>query len=172
MLTDLQQQFDQLEASRLSLIRNVRALDVKTLNHNPEPDRWSILQDLQHLVLAEQKTALKLETAEVSGDKNPEMLAMVLQVLDEDVVVDVPDPDMVPDGEASLEDLIRAWGQARKRLHAFLEACGPDDLDAPVSHHTIAGSLTVIECLGLLASHFHHHRRRIEAVLAKGGYNQ
>ena len=167
MLTDLQQQFDQLEASRLSLIRNVRALDAHTLNYKPEPERWSILQDIQHMVLAEQKTALKVETAAVSGDKNPEMLAMVLQVLDQDVVVDVPDPDMVPDGEASLEDLIRAWGQARKRLHAFLETCGPDDLDAPVSHHAIAGSLTVVECLRLLASHFHHHRRRIEATIAR-----
>ena len=172
MLTELQQQYDQLEASRLSLIRKVRELDIQTLRHKPEPERWSILQDIQHLVLAEQKTALKLETATVSGDKNPEMLAMVLQVLDEDVVVDVPDPDMVPDGDASIEDLIHDWEAARQRLHTFLETCGPDDLDAPVSHHTIAGSLTVIECLGLLASHFHHHRRRIEAVLAKGGSNQ
>ena len=172
MLTDLQQQFDQLEASRLSLIRKVRELDTQTLNHKPEPERWSILEDLQHLVLAEQKTALKMETAAVSGDKNPEMLAMVLQVLDEDVVVDVPDPDMVPDGGVTLDDLIRDWEAARQRLHTFLETCGPDDLDAPVSHHAIAGSLTVVECLGLLASHFHHHRRRIEAVLAEGGYNQ
>jgi hypothetical protein len=90
---------------------------------------------------------------------------MVLQVLDQDMVVDVPDPDMVPDGDAALEDLIRDWEAARKRLHAFLEACGPDDLDAPVSHHAVAGSLTVIECLRLLGSHFNHHRRRIEAVL-------
>jgi hypothetical protein len=149
------------------LIAKVRELGIQTLRHKSEPERWSIMEDIQHLVLAEQKTALKMATADVSGDKNPGMLAMVLQVLDDDVMVDVPDPDMLPDGDAALEDLIRDWEAARKRLHAFLEACGPDDLDAPVSHHAVAGSLTVIECLRLLGSHFNHHRRRIEAAIAR-----
>lgn len=172
MLNGLQRHYDELEDARLALIRKVRKLDVQRLSHKPDAQRWSILEDLQHLVLAEQKTALKIGTAAVAVEKNPEMLAMVLQVLDEDVVVDVPDPEMVPDGDAALEDLIRDWEAARKRLRAFLETCGPDDLEAPVSHHTVAGSLTVVECLLLLGSHFNHHRRRIEAVLAKGGYNR
>ncbi|MDJ0666979.1 MAG: DinB family protein [Desulfobacterales bacterium] len=165
MLTELRQQYDQLEDARLALVKKVRELNPKLLRYKPEPERWSILEDLQHMVLAEQKTALKLGTAAVFGEKNPEMLAMVLQVLDQDMVVDVPDPEMVPDGDAALEDLIRNWDQARKDLYRFLSDCGPDDLEAPVSHHVVAGPLTVVECLGLLASHFHHHRRRIEAAI-------
>lgn len=168
LLKELQQPYDQLENERLELIGKISRLDPWALRHKPTPERWSILEDIQHLVLAEQTTALKIGTAAVSGAKRSEMLAMVLHVLDQDVVVDVPDPDMVPDGHTDLQDLIRDWEEARQRLHRFLEACGPDDLEAPVSHHVVAGPLTVIELLGLLASHFNHHRRRIEAAIEHG----
>lgn len=167
MLRELQQHFDELEGARRALIREVRQQDARVLNLKTEPERWSILEDLQHLVRAEQKTVPKIGALTVSGPKNPKMLAMVLQVLDQDMVVDVPDPEMVPDGHTDLEDLIRDWEEARQRLHLFLEACGPDGLEAPVSHHVIAGPLTVIELLDLLASHFNHHRRRIEAAIAR-----
>ena len=167
MLTDLQRQFDRLEDARQTLIRKVRELDAHTLHHKAAPERWSILEDIQHLVIAEQKTALRIGAQAGAGEKNPEMLAMVLQVLDQDMVVDVPDPEMVPDGHAGIDDLIRDWDQARKDLRRFLSACGPNDLEIAVSHHVIAGSLTVVELLRLLDAHFHHHRRRIETALAK-----
>ena len=165
MLTELQRQYDQLEDERLELVEKLRRMDSAVLNHKPGPERWSILEEIQHLVLAEQKTALKRGTAKDYGEKNAEMLAMVLQVLDQDVVVDVPDPDMVPDGDADFEDLVRKWGEARSRLQSFLESCGPDDFEASVSHHAVAGPLTVIECLRLISSHFNHHRRHIEAMI-------
>jgi uncharacterized damage-inducible protein DinB len=166
MLTALQQRYEQLEDARLALIRKVRRLAPRMLNHKPGPDQWSIMEDFQHLVLAEQKMALKIGTVAITEEQNPEMFEMVLQVLDQDIVVDVPDPAMVPDGDAVLDDLIRDWEQARKRLYRFLNACGPDDLDSPVSHHAVAGPLTVVECLRLMAAHVDHHRRRIDAALA------
>ena len=95
------------------------------------------------------------------------MLKAVLQVLDHDVAVEVPDPDMVPDGDADLEDLIRDWETSRQALHRFLENCGPDDLERPAARHTVAGPLTVLESLRLLASHFDHHRRRIEKAIVQ-----
>ena len=167
MLTELQRPFDRLEDARQTLIRKVRELDARTLHHKAAPERWSILEDIQHLVMAEQRTALRIGAETGAGEKNPEMLAMVLQVLDQDMVVDVPDPEMVPDGDAGIDDLIRDWDQARKDLLRFLNECGPNDLEMAVSHHVVAGTLTVVELLRLLESHFHHHRRRIEAALAK-----
>jgi hypothetical protein len=167
MLAELRQQYDTLEEVRRELIRTVCGLDSGKLRHKPEPERWSILEDFQHLVLAEQRTVLAFESIPASEARKPEMLEMVLQVLDQDIAVDVPDPAMLPDGQALLEDLIFDWEQARQRLEGFLEACGPDDLQAPVSHHPVTGPLTVVDGLRLIASHFHHHRRRIEAAMDK-----
>ena len=57
MLDELQQKYDALEKARLALIQKVRGLEPERLNHKPGPDRWSILKDFQHMVLAEQRTS-------------------------------------------------------------------------------------------------------------------
>ncbi len=167
MLAELQRQFDALEETRRELIRRVRRLDSGRLNHKPDPGRWSILEDFQHLVLAEQETILEFGSIPASETPNPDNLALVLHVLDGDIAVDVPDPGMVPDGEADLEDLVRQWDASRERLHRFLDACGPGDLQTLVARHSVTGPLTVEASLRLLAAHFHHHRRRIEAAMAE-----
>jgi hypothetical protein len=96
------------------------------------------------------------------------MLAMVLHVVDQDVVVDVPDPDMVADGDAVLENLIRDWEQSRQRLCRFLDGCAPEDLRMPMSYHVVAGPLRAIERLRLSASHFNYHRRPIDVAIENG----
>ncbi len=168
MLEDLQRQFDGLEDARRELVRKVRRLDPKHLKHKPGPERWSILQDLQHLVLAEERMPLEFGAIPASEEPQPDHLAMVLDVLDGDMLVDVPDPGMVPDGDAELEDLVRGWEQARERLGRFLETVDVGDRDTPVSRHPVTGPLPASACLRLLASHFHHHRRRIEAAIQGG----
>jgi uncharacterized damage-inducible protein DinB len=165
MLDELQQKYDALEKARLALIQKVRALEPERLNHKPGPDRWSILEDFQHMVLAEQRTSLKAGSVSDSEEIKPGMFEIVLQVLDHDTVVDVPDPGMIPDGNATLENLIAAWDKSRTGLFKFLESCGPKDLERPVSRHPVTGPLTVIECLRLIDSHFNHHRRRLEAAI-------
>ncbi len=164
MLTELQVHYDQLEEARLALIRVIRELDPRILHHKSSPERWSVLEDLQHLVLAEQRTSLEFGSIRASDKPNPQNLAMVLDVLDQDVIVDVPDPGMLPDGRGAVEDLIRDWEQARRELRGFLETVGDENLDTPVSSHPITGPLSVVDSLRLLAAHFHHHRRRIEAA--------
>ena len=169
MLKDLKRQFEQLEDARQDLIRKVRDMDSGRLTHKPDPQRWSVLEDVQHMVLAEQRTVLEFGAIPASEKPSPDNLAMVLDVLDGDVRVDVPDPAMVPEGNADFEDLIRDWEQARQRLHRFLETVGAADRDTPVSSHPVTGPLSVVDSLRLLASHFHHHRRRIEAAIEGGG---
>ena len=165
MLPELQETYDRLEGARRDLIAVIRSLGPGILSPKPGQERWSILQDFQHLVLAEQKTILEFGSIPASEVSNPNHLAMVLNVLDGDIRVEVPAPEMVPDGEADLDDLVQDWGRARDRLRRFLESCGTNDLERPVTRHPVTGPLTVIESLRVLASHFHHHRRRIEAAI-------
>ena len=168
MLKQLQEHYDTLEKNRLALIRTIRGLTPRQLDHKPGTDRWSILEDFQHLVLAEKSTLLEAGAVLDSAGKKPDMLEVVLQILDHDVVVDVPDPAMVPDGNADLEDLIRDWEASRKRLFHHLEDFGPEDLETPVASHPVTGPLSVIDLLRLISAHVGHHCRRIEAAIARG----
>jgi uncharacterized damage-inducible protein DinB len=168
MLEEVQEHFDKLEKGRLALLQKVSHLPAELVTRKPGPDRWSILEDVQHLVLAEQRTVPGAGSISDSDEKNPDMLKVVLKVLDQDVAVDVPDPAMMPGGEAGLEDLIQDWEQVRKRLHEFLANCGPEDLGKPVSIHPVTGTLNVVDLLHLIDSHFNHHRRRIEAAVESG----
>jgi uncharacterized damage-inducible protein DinB len=165
MLSELQDRYNTLEEARLALTHKVRGLEPEQLKHKPGPDRWSILEDFQHMVMAEQRTSLKAGSVSDSEEIKPGMFEIVLQVLDHDTVVDVPDPGMIPDGNATLENLIAAWDKSRTGLFKFLKSCGPEDLERPVSRHPVTGPLTVIECLRLFDSHFNHHRRRLEAAI-------
>jgi translation elongation factor Ts len=71
-----------IEEARQALIQKIRNLEPQLLKHKPGPGRWSILEDFQHLVLAEQRTSLKVGSVSDSEERKPGMFEMVLQVLD------------------------------------------------------------------------------------------
>ena len=53
MTIDLIRTFDHFEEQRLVLLQRLEGVDEVRLNTNPQPDKWSIMQILCHLSLAE-----------------------------------------------------------------------------------------------------------------------
>jgi hypothetical protein len=72
-LTDAERKFavDHLNKTRADLIASVQGLSEAQLNFKPAPDRWSVLECVQHIVLASQGLVSYLKyTLTVKNDSN------------------------------------------------------------------------------------------------------
>src|SRR5215471_6891535 len=72
-ITDAERKFavDHLNQTRTDLINAVQGLSEAQLNFKPAPDRWSVLECVQHIVLASQGLfGLEQQTSKTPNDSN------------------------------------------------------------------------------------------------------
>lgn len=173
MLEILERSLRQLEIKRERLLDSIGHISEEQLRRKPDPQSWSILEVVEHLVLAEQLAPHPSYNGPVprSGRKSFELVSYVLN---NDVIVGVPDSRMEPGGGATYAALCRTWSAARKRLEQALEDVTEDTLNRPLTHHAVAGALTPVDLLRLIDMHVDHHQRQIDRIreelqLGEGG---
>ena len=161
MLPDLSGLWAKLETRHQEMFDLIDELTPDQLLFKPEPDRWSILQVLQHVVLGSARGMRRTE-AELQDNPLREILkpgAMVkvgMDVLVNDVPVDVPDPAMEPDGKVTVEE-----------LRALLETVTAENHEQVMFSHAAAGPLTALQMLEIAEAHLGTHRRQIDLIRAE-----
>ena len=169
MIPELKQLYDALELKRQSLFNLLYTLSADQTTFRIGPDGWSIQMHLEHVVIAEALMVAdmrRLSTGEVANlpAKSPESFRRVLQVLEKDIPVEVPLPELEPTGRISLEELIIRWEKARTGLKRIAETIGAARLKTPVCRHPAAGLLDARETLEFMLVHLDHHRRHIQRI--------
>jgi hypothetical protein len=107
MLKELDALWHQLEDQRQRMLAMVENLTIEQLQFTPGPDRWSVLQVLQHVVMGE--AGMRQSEAELRDNPLREklrpgkMVGIVKEFLLKDLVDAVPDPSMEPDGKRPLK---------------------------------------------------------------------
>jgi hypothetical protein len=168
MLKEIQGLIDALEDRKLILLRDLSTYSDDQLRFQPEPERWSILMALQHIVLGER--GIRLTEAELRSNpvrkqlKPGKMLDIVMDVLEKDIPVGVPDISAEPDGSMELDELIALWDRERKRLCDLLEAVTEKTVNEVMFSHPAAGPLDPVNTLQLAVAHFDTHRRQIDKL--------
>ena len=89
---------------------------------------------------------------------------MVIKVLEKDIPVEVPLPELEPTGVVSLDDLIVRWEAARTGLRQAMEKIPSETLTAPICRHPVAGPIDARETIEFLAVHLDHHLRQIRRI--------
>ena len=169
MIADLKIRYDTLEAKRQVVFELLYGLSADQISFRVGPGRWSILIVLEHVVIAEEMVLADIRRADTSGPagtapKSPEAFHMVIKVLEKDIPVEVPLPELEPTGGVSLDDLIVRWEAARTGLRQALEKIPPETLTAPICRHPVAGPMDARETIEFLAVHLDHHRRQIRRI--------
>ena len=100
------------------------------------------------------------ETIEANPSAD-ELFKVVIDILEKDVPVDVPDPSIEPVGDKKLSDLLDLWDVERKALGKLLEAIAPEDMDKAIASHAVTGPLEPLRTLELAIAHFDTHHRQI-----------
>jgi DinB family protein len=151
---------------RGALLDEMGALDPAKLVAKPLADKWSILEIIEHLVVAEREVLKRLpqpsQLAERERNlKNRFTYLMVMFVLRYGIPVKVPSPAMVPRGNRSLDELRRLWDENQEWLRAYVARLDPKGFRRAVFEHPVAGPLTVEQAVHMDQVHLDTHVRLI-----------
>jgi len=167
----LRKRFDRLEASRRALLDSVAELDEEPLRRQPGEGRWSIIQVLGHLTLAEEATLAYLHkkmqdpsNVPAAGLTSLARLAVVAAVLRSPLRRKAPARTADPPASRSLSEAREHWDRVRADWAAFLQSFPPDLLGRAVFRHPFVGRMSIAHTLGFMNEHLRHHAKQIERI--------
>ncbi len=169
MNEELMAQIDRLDIDRRSLLDELTSLSDDTLSTKPTGDRWSILEIVEHMVLAERQVLGGLSDSVESTEKPRSLRSRltypaVMFVLWRRIPVKVPSRRMLPKGESSLPELCREWDRNLEWLKAHVEAMGPGDHRRAYFSHPVAGPIDTVQAVKMARLHFDTHRSQIRSL--------
>lgn len=172
MLPDIQAQYDSLKRKLEALSQRLDSLKGEILSFKAGPDKWSIIQVIEHLVIAEksllEQLSINIPASTLDPEaKTPEKHQTVIKVMERDIEVDVPHESLEPHGNIALEDLRIQWNDIRKKLPDLLAEIKPEKKDDPVFQHPYGGPLDIADTLQFFEVHFDNHMRHIDKILAQ-----
>ena len=171
MLTDIQETFDSLEIKYGKLLQQLNSLTDDVLYFKAGADKWSIVEVIEHLVVAEENMQEQLSAAIATPtldpqDRSAKKFHIVIKVMTKDIPVDVPDESLEPHGQFSLEELRGRWDDTRKKTRAYIDGIQSEKAEDLVYRHPFAGPLNMAETLRFIDVHFDNHMRHIDRIIA------
>ena len=170
MLTSLHKKTKALNQQRCALLDELTALDVEWLEAKPIPNKWSILEIVEHLVIAEEyvfKGFPKIpELVEQKRKfKNRFTRLIVIFVLRNSIPVKAPSPKMLPQGNIPLAKLKSQWDQNHQLIKSYVDNFDSKFLDKAFFEHPVTGSLTLEQAIDLDQIHLNEHIKQIRKLL-------
>ena len=160
-----------LDDRRRALLASLEPLSPEALQASPSPGTWSILEIVEHLVVAEQ---VILQGLPAPSDlvARPRSLRqrctypLVWLVLRLRIPVKAPSRRMLPTGGSTLAQLRTRWDATYAWLRAYAEGLPPGGASWAVFTHPVAGPLSLTQALRLDRLHLEVHERQIQKRLA------
>ncbi|MEX2527613.1 MAG: DinB family protein [Gemmatimonadota bacterium] len=151
---------------RSTLLEQLQALDPALLTAHPIPGKWSILEIVEHLVLAEEavfygQKGLDGEAVPRRTIRNLALYWVVMGVLVFGIPVRVPSRTMRPKGERTLDALADAWERSQERLGRHVRELDRRGLSLPIFSHPVSGPMSTRQAIWMLEAHLRRHRRQI-----------
>ena len=161
---------DRIHRRRRDLLGQVAELPADVLTARPAPGKWSILEIIEHLVLAEEDVMgdlARLEDLPASTQRLKHRVSYlaVLAVLRLGIPVKAPSAAMVPTGTRSLGELREAWDRNHHHLNAFVGGLDRRGASRAIFRHPVTGPLTVAQGIRMLGIHLDAHIRQISRLV-------
>lgn len=162
----------QFEDTKANLLKAVDGLSDAQMKFKQAPDRWSVADCLEHIIMAE-KGLFEMEQNAVKQPANPDKRKDI-KVKDEDLTKMVGDrskknkaPEtMQPKGTfASSTEAIQVFTVQRDKIIDYVKTTN-DDLRNHVADMMMGSPMDAYQILLLVAGHSGRHTRQIEEVKA------
>lgn len=157
-----------LESSRQELETLVASVDKETWNHRPDPERWSVGEVVEHLILAEEALFGMVHQA-LSSEPDPEWQTLnqgteAVETLVQDRSQSFQAPEgLQPTGKVERSKAVADYAAKRARTLDFVRGT-----QAPVKQHVASGppgKMNVQQWLALVGAHNLRHNRQIADVV-------
>ncbi|MFP4389024.1 MAG: DinB family protein [Desulfococcaceae bacterium] len=161
-----------LRALLESAIDQVAELPDWVDQRSPGPDRWSPVQILEHLILAEREMLgfpAPFSERDIERPRIRHRLgrASVLTVLKLGIPVPVPETAMSPKGKTPLHRLRRMIAEIHDWLETEIASEPAETLRSPIFHHPITGPMTLEQALRLDKLHIKTHLRHLDDLITE-----
>lgn len=175
-LTKAERKFaiDHLNKTRAELIASVRGLSDAQLNFKPSPDRWSVLECVQHITLSSQGIRQFMQaTAQAPNDS-----AWQRTMTDEDFIKGIEDrshkaqaaepmkPTHSPDKD--LASTLKTFNAGRDSLIQFVDTTH-SDLRSHLANLGFAKA-DAYQIILLISAHTNRHMQQLNEVKADAGF--
>jgi len=158
-----------LDDRRRGLLASLEPLGPEVLQARPAAGAWSMVEVIEHLVVAEQVILHGLPDP-ASLVERPRSLrqrctySLVVLILRFGIPVKVPSRRMLPTGSVPLAELRDRWDATFRWLCAYAEGLPPDGGDPAVFTHPVSGPITLRQALRLDGLHLEGHARQLRRL--------
>ncbi|MEP6683149.1 MAG: DinB family protein [Parafilimonas sp.] len=175
-LTDAERKFavDHLNKTRADLIASVHGLSDAQLNFKTAPDRWSVLECVQHITLASQGLfGLVQQTAKTPNDSNFKSgvtdSMFIVMVENRTQKAQAPEPfKPVHSPYKDLDETLKAFNAGRDSLINYVQTTN-DDLRAHVTNLGFA-KVDAYQVILLISAHTNRHMQQLDEVKADANF--
>ncbi len=160
-----------LNDSRERLLRTTRSLSAEQLGYKPAPDRWSVAENVEHIIIVESRILDRMANT-LQGPAGSSVPSN-WQGRDDEVVALIqsranrfkgPGPVM-PSGQLPHEEIFPKFEEVRGRTVEFAATTNADLRHFSI-RHPIFGDMDCYQWLLALAAHSERHRAQCEEVMA------
>jgi len=155
-----------LRSGKMALAQVLEGVSEEMASRKPAPDRWSILECMEHLAVAESyMLKMTLAAVEVAEPRMNAMREKAIRERGADRTRRVESPEVArPAGRfATLAKAADAFNVSRDQAIAFVEKSG-DDLRAKITEHPLIGAVNCYENLLIMAAHPLRHSKQIQEI--------
>jgi hypothetical protein len=170
----IEQRLNILDKKLNLLLEELKVYSDDQLNRKPGKDKWSVIQNMHHLLLVEQASQRYLEK-KLSFDpklKNTNLLTSIRMFtlwafLKAPLKWDAPKAV----GQENLPEFVRFWDQTKKwkeqrsSLRTYLSTLPKETFRKEVYKHPRAGRLSIAGMLDSIDWHFDRHLRQIRNII-------
>jgi uncharacterized damage-inducible protein DinB len=172
----LQEVLDYLDAERSALHEAIELVPTELRNQQPGPDRWSVAQVLQHLVIIEKRIGMGMTKwvadAKAAGVGPEGETSSVLNSLDLALIADrsrrrnAPD-EVRPNGDLDAASAWTALEQTRAALRAGVLPGDGLALGEVIQPHPVLGPINLYQWLLFVGSHEVRHTGQVREIAAE-----
>ncbi len=165
---------ERFEEKRESLLRDLGGLEPALLEARPLEGKWSIIEIVEHMVVAEREVLMGLPDHGDLRDttrsfRNKLMRLVVMFVLRNRIRVKVPSRTMLPNGGGQLEDLRRRWDENQAWFRSYVDSCDEQGLKRAVFKHPVSGPIDVHQAVDMSIAHLDSHTEQIRRLIELSG---
>lgn len=168
----IQPVWNKLEQQRSDLFDFLEKQDPSVFNLKPAPDKWSVNQNVLHLIEAESASLAYMKKKLSFGSDLPKagfqskmrrlalrvVFALPLKYKAPKILGVMPD-------DLSFDDLKKRWVALRIEYKSFLAGMSESIIEAELWRHQIAGKMNILQMIDFFEDHVNRHRGQIERTL-------
>ncbi len=168
----LQLQFDKIERQRVQIIESLDNIAPAILDTAPAPGKWTVLQNIQHLILIEQASISYIQKKLHYRSNIPKAnWKTAIRSWSINWVLDIPLKIKSPKAFSNFPDqlnfqqVLKEWEETRIALRQLLEDFPEDLLNSGIYKHALLGKLRMIDALVFIYEHTKRHFKQIQRTL-------